>query len=142
MASIQADERSNGIHYDFISQVRPDLEFYESLPRLGCWNLIPDVIIWDLDARFSDSHEHLMMSHVVPAADIKFFGDRFTHVPRKLATKSFSDPIKQLKDCVSLDPQNVSPHTCGAKKRVLAFSRMSISRFGSEIACTHQQVDG
>ena len=146
MVSIQAEERSIGIDYDFIIRVRPDLEFYESLPRLECWKLIPDMIIWDLDARFSDSHEHLMISHVVPATDVKFLGDWFTVVPRKLATKFFSDPFKQLKDCVSLDPQNTGSHTCGTKNEFWLFPEcrflVSAQKLNAHIGKLMDEGDG
>lgn len=121
MLSIKAEEDATGRKYDFIVRVRPDLEFYESLPRLKCWEKLPDFIIWDLDARYSDTSDRPTTTHIVPAFDVKFLGDWFTIVPRKLATAFFTHPLEQILDCVPLEPSKAYPFKCGTKDEFWRF---------------------
>ena len=52
MDKIIAREEEEGVKYDFIARVRPDIVTHESLPRTHCWHNLRRDVIWDGDVQF------------------------------------------------------------------------------------------
>ena len=45
-------EEEEGVKYDFIVRIRPDIVIHESLPRTHCWHNLRRDVIWDGDVQF------------------------------------------------------------------------------------------
>jgi len=101
MDMVTEHENGNFFKYDFILRVRPDVFFFESLPRAECWSGLKNDIVWDYNVRFlGERYFGNQTTHVAEAKQVDFMPDMFSIVPREKANDIFKGIAKAYEDCI------------------------------------------